>query len=280
MNSRAFTLSLLIAGIAMFMVYSFLEGREAQFVEEYGNPSPVVVAKVDIKELELIDDRKLKIENIPKKFQMPGHFKKIEELYNTIAAVPIKAGEQITRPRITYPGAQSGLSRQISVGKRALSVQVQESQAVSKLIKPGDRVDVLATIDYAGGKKERIKVKTVLQDILVLSTGLYVTNSIPIVNLQTSETESREMKFNKFVNFNTVTLELTPFEVQKMIFLVSSGGSIYLTLRNNDDKAIERISGTRLFDVLGEDAAEAKVYFAEQQSREKTRTGGGGQGGR
>lgn len=276
MNSRAFTLSLVIAGIAMFMVYSFLEGREAQFVEEYGNPSPVVVAKVDIKELELIDDRKLKIENIPKKFQMPGHFKKIEELYNTIAAVPVKAGEQITRPRITYPGAQSGLSRQIAVGKRALSVQVQESQAVSKLIKPGDRVDVLATIDYAGGKKERIKVKTVLQDVLVLSTGLYVTNSVPIVNLQTSETDSREMKLNKYVNFNTVTLELTPFEVQKMIFLVSSGGSIYLTLRNNDDKAIERISGTRLFDVLGEDAAEAKTYFAEQQAAQRNRAGGPG----
>ncbi|MFP5491306.1 MAG: Flp pilus assembly protein CpaB [Bacteriovoracia bacterium] len=276
MNSRAFTLSLVIAGIAMFMVYSFLEGREAQFVEEYGNPSPVVVAKIDIKELELIDDRKLKIENIPKKFQMPGHFKKIEELYNTIAAVPVKAGEQITRPRITYPGAQSGLSRQIAVGKRALSVQVQESQAVSKLIKPGDRVDVLATIDYAGGKKERIKVKTVLQDVLVLSTGLYVTNSVPIVNLQTSETESREMKLNKYVNFNTVTLELTPFEVQKMIFLVSSGGSIYLTLRNNDDKAIERISGTRLFDVLGEDAAEAKTYFAEQQAAQRGRAGAPG----
>jgi len=278
MNSRAFTLSLVIAGIAMFMVYSFLEGREAQFVEEYGNPSPVVVAKVDIKELELIDDRKLKIENIPKKFQMPGHFKKIEELYNTIAATPIKADEQITRPRITYPGAQSGLSRQIAVGKRALSVQVQESTAVSKLIKPGDRVDVLATIDYAGGRKERIKVKTVLQDVLVLSTGLYVTNSIPLVNLQTSETDSREMKLNKYVNFNSVTLELDPYEVQKMIFIISSGSGIHLTLRNNDDKSIERTTGTRLYDVLGEDAAEAKAYFAEQLAKEKARSGG--QGGR
>ncbi len=274
MNSRAFTLSLVIAGIAMFMVYSYLDDRESKFIEEYGNPSPVVVAKVDIKELELIDDRKLKIENIPKKFQMPGHFKKIEELYNTIAAVPVKTGEQITRPRITYPGAQSGLARQIAVGKRALSVQVQENQAVSKLIKPGDRVDVLATIDYAGGKKERVKVKTVLQDVLVLSTGLYVTNSVPIVNLQTSENEGREMKLNKYVNFNTVTLELTPFEVQKMVFLVTGGGGIFLSLRNNDDKTIERISGTRLFDVLGEDAPEAKAYFAEQQSKEKTRTGG------
>jgi pilus assembly protein CpaB len=278
MNSRAFTLSLVIAGIAMFMVYSFLEGREAQFVEEYGNPSPLVVAKVDIKELELIDDRKLKIENIPKKFQMPGHFKKIEELYNTIAATPIKAGEQITRPRITYPGAQSGLSRQIAVGKRALSVRVEETTAVSKLIKPGDRVDVLATIDYAGGKKERIKVKTVLQDVLVLSTGLYVTNSIPIVNLQTSETESREMKLNKYVNFNSVTLELDPYEVQKMIFIISSGGGIHLTLRNNDDKTMERITGTRLYDVLGEDAAEAKAYFADQLAKDKARSGG--QGGR
>ena len=32
---------------------------------------------------------------------------------------PIKKGEQITVPRVTYPGAQSGLSRQISIGKRA-----------------------------------------------------------------------------------------------------------------------------------------------------------------
>jgi pilus assembly protein CpaB len=61
-----------------------------------------------------------------------------------------------------------------------------------------------------------------------------------------------------------------------MIFLVSSGGSIYLTLRNNDDKAIERISGTRLFDVLGEDAAEAKTYFAEQQAAQRGRAGAPG----
>lgn len=276
MNSRAFTLSLVIAGIAVFMVYSFLEGREAQFVEEYGNPSPVVMAKVDIKELELIDDRKLKVENVPKKFQMPGHFKKIEELYNTIAAVPIKTGEQITRPRITYPGAQSGLSRQISVGKRAFSVQVSEQSAVSKLLKPGDRVDVLAMIDYAGGKKEKMKVKTVLQDILVLSTGLQVTNNIPLVNMQTSETEVREMKLNTYTNFGTVTMELTPFEVQKMIFLVSAGNGIFLSLRNNDDKNKELIGGTRLFDVLGDDAPEAKTYFSEQQARERTRTGAPG----
>lgn len=275
MNSRAFTTSLMLALLAVAMIYSYIESRETELQSDYGNQTPVVVAKEDIKELEIIDDRKVHLVNVPSKFQMPGHFKRVEDLYNTIAAVPIKKGEQITVPRVTYPGSQSGLSRQISIGKRAFALQVTENQAVSRLLKPGDRVDILALVDYASGKKEKLKVKTVLQDVLILSTGLYVTNSVPIVNLK-GESDSRQLKLNNYTNFNTVTLELTPFEVQKMVFLVSAGNGIYLSLRNNDDKTIERISATRLYDVLGEDAAEAKTYFAEQMARESKRTGAGG----
>lgn len=276
MNSRAFTTSLLLAALAVAMIYSYIESRETELQSDYGNQTPVVVAKEDIKELEIIDDRKVQLVNVPKKFQMPGSFTRVEDLYNTIAAVPIKKGEQITVPRVTYPGAQSGLSRQISIGKRALSIQVTEGQAVSRLLKPGDRVDILALVDYAAGKKERLKVKTVLQDVLVLSTGLYVTNSVPLVNLKSGNNDSRQMKLNSYTNYNTVTLELSPFEVQKMVFLISAGNGIYLSLRNNDDKTVERINATRLYDVLGEDAAEAKSYFAEQAARETRRTGAGG----
>ena len=275
MNTRAFTTSLILAGLAVMLVLSYISSRETELISEYGQSTPVVVASEDIKELEVIDDRKVKLVNIPASFQMPGHFKSVEELYNTIAAVPIKKGEQITSPRVTYPGAQSGLSRQISIGKRALSIQITEGQAVSRLIKPGDRIDVLALVDYAAGKKEKLKVKTVLQDVLVLSTGLAVTNSIPLVDMKNGS-ESRQVKLNSYTNYSTVTLELTPFEVQTMVFMMSAGNGIYLSLRNNDDKTIERIKATRLFDVLGEDAAEAKTYFAEQQSMNTKRIGGGG----
>ena len=275
MNTKAFTTSLILAALAVMMVLSYISSRETELISEYGDSTPVVVAKEDIKELEIIDDRKVQLKNIPKSFQMPGHFKSVEDLYNTIAAVPIKAGEQITAPRVTYPGAQSGLSRQISIGKRALSIQVTEGQSVSRLLKPGDRVDVLALVDYAAGKKEKLKVKTVLQDVLILSTGLYVTNSVPIVNLK-NENDSRQMKLNSYTNFNTITLELTPFEVQNMVFMMSAGNGIYLSLRNNDDKNIERIKATRLFDVLGEDAAEAKIYFAEQSAQAGRKGASGG----
>lgn len=279
MDSRAFSTSFMLAGVAVFMIWSYINSRETELISEYGSMTPVVVAKEDIKELEIIDDRKVTLKNIPAKYQMPGHFKRVEDLFNTIATVPIKKDEQITSPRVTFPGAQSGLSRQISIGKRAMSIQVNENQAVSRLLKPGDRVDVLTMVDYAAGKKERLKVKTVLQDILILSTGLFVTNSVPVVNVKT-ENSLRQMKLNSYTNYATITLELTPFEVQKMVFLISSGNQIYLSLRNNDDKQIERITATRLFDVLAEDAAEAKTYFAEQAAASSGQNKKGPAGGR
>lgn len=270
MNSRAFTLSLVIAGIAVFMVYTYIDGRESQFIQEYGNSVPVVVAKVDIKELELIDDRKVQIITVPDRFRMPGSFTRIEELYNTIASVPIKAGEQITKPRVSYPGSRSGLSRQISIGKRAFSVRVSEAESIGKLLKPGDRVDVLALLDFAGGRKEKMKVKTVLQDVYVLATGFNVTKDLPLVGMNVDQ-EVKTMNLNTYTNFNTVTLELTPYEAQKMYFIIRAGSGFYLSLRNNDDKNYESISGTKLFDVLGDDAAEARAFFQQQEEQQKRR---------
>ena len=87
MNSRAFSLSVLIAGIAMFMAWSYIDSEEAALIKKYGNSQPVVIAKVDIRELELIDDTKVQVITVPEKFRMPGHVKRVEEVYNTTCIV-------------------------------------------------------------------------------------------------------------------------------------------------------------------------------------------------
>jgi len=271
MNSRAFTLSLVIAVIAVVMVQTYIEGEEAKFNKKYGDMKFVVKAKKDIDELEVIDDTKVEISGVPGSYMQPGAFTKIEDIYNTIAAVPIKTGEQITKPRVLYPGSKTGLSRQIDQGKRAFSVQISEAEAVGRLLKPGDRVDVLSLIDYAGGQIEKIKVKTVLHDVYILATGKRVTGNIPMAKMKI-ENEIKKLDLNTYTNFRTVTLELTPFEVQQMIFLIKAGKGIYFSLRNNDDKEVKGIPGTRLYDVLGDnDAQAAKTYFAEKQAREEKR---------
>ena len=78
------------------------------------------------------------------------------------------------------------------------------------------------------------------------------------------------MNLNTYSQFNTVTLELTPFQIQKLVYLLTySNAQPYLSLRNNNDKKIIKIESTRIFDVLGEDEAEAKIYFAEKYSKGK-----------
>jgi pilus assembly protein CpaB len=271
MNTRALTLALIIAGFAMFIVYSYIDDQKSALINQYGVPVTVVTAKEDIQELELIDDSKLIITTVPKNFLQPGSFRSIKDLENTIATVPILKGEQITGPRVTYPGSKTGLSRQIAVGKRGVAISVSEKDAVGRLIKPGDRVDVLASIDISqGARKDMQKSKTILQDVLVLSTGMSMTNSIPIYGVETPRV-IKTMNLNTYTTYNTITLELEPYEVQKIAFVQSfgSGGSnIYLSLRNNSDKSLINIKATQIYDVLGDEAQDAKVFFNEKYKTE------------
>lgn len=269
MNTRAFSLALIIAGIAMFMVYTYIEDQRAQIVKNFGENVSVAVAKVDIKELELLDDTKITMKSVPKNFAHSGSFSSIKEVENTLATVPIMKGEVITKPRVTYPGAKTGLSQQVSAKKRAFSISITDRQAVSKLIKPGDRVDIIAPIDYSSGQKEMQKTNTILQDVLVLSTGMSMSNAIPIYGVKTPNA-IRQMNANVYTQYNTVTLELTPYEVQKLVFLIVYGGNRpFLSLRNNNDKEIKRIKATDIFDVITdeEEKAEAKTYFLKKNQK-------------
>lgn len=269
MNTRALTLALIIATVAMFMVYTYIEDQRSAMIKKYGIQSSVIVAKEDIQELDLIDDSKIEVQTVPENFLAPGHFKSIKELENTIATVPIIKGEQITKPRVTYPGIKTGLSRQVSIGKRAVAINTTEKDAVGRLIKPGDRVDVIATIDISqGSRKDLQKTRTVLQDVLVLSTGMSMTNSIPMYGVETPKV-IRTMNLNTYTTYNTITLELDPYDVQKLSFIQSySNGQLSLSLRNNSDKEPVRLKATQIFDILGDDAAEAKIFFNEKINRE------------
>ena len=268
MNTRAFTLALVIAGIAMFMVHTYIEDKESEYRKNYGSPTTVIVAERDIQELELIDETKVRMKTVPKKFAHADSFKDIKSIENTMATVPIIKGEMITKPRVTYPGAKTGLARQVSPNKRAFALSITGAQAAGKLIRPGDRVDVITAIDYSSGRKDMQKTKTVLQDVLVLSTGKAMTNSLPIYGVKTPRA-IRTMNANVYEGFTEVTLELTPYEVQKMVFLlVYSGNRPYLSLRNNADQKQVRIKATSIFDILGHgEIANAKAYFSQQKRR-------------
>lgn len=270
MNNRALTLSLVMAVMAVFFVQSYVSSIEEEAKKKFGTEVLVVVAKRDIKEMETVNETLLEFKNVPKRFLEPAAIfvekkdedkqsqKQIKSLAGTIAVVPIKKGEQITFNKITEPSMKTGLSPQVAPGRRAVAIPVNEFSGVSKLVKPGDRVDLIALIDSGGNKENRI-AKTIMQDIPILSVGRYVTNNAPrIVDSDTAGKE-RVKTLNDDFSFTSVTLEVDTVQAQMLALLLSIGeSSLTMTLRNNDDSERIAAPSTTLADVIGTDLSRVR----------------------
>ncbi len=249
-------MSLLVAIIAVMMIYSYVESTEETLRTQYGSEVAVVVAKTDIRELDLLDETNLTTINVPKKFRQEGAGAKVEDFLGGLSRAPIKAGQQVTRQIVTRAGPRTGLSRQVAVGKRAVTVRVSDHNGVAKLIKPGDRIDVLVKIDRGQGKKELMEVKTLLQDVIVLATGVHVTNTLPgILEQDPSKPEIKTKKaLGEYVNYNTLTLEADPYQAQMLVFAETALDGVYVILRNNDDNSKDPVEKVMLSDVTVKDA--------------------------
>ena len=255
MNNKAFTVSLALALLAVFMMYSFVTSKENEFKLRYGSETAVVVAKKNIREMDEIHADSIEIVSKPKQFVEPGKATSKEEVVGFIAAVNIRKGEQVTLNKVVTPGLKTCLSRQVSPGKRAIAVPVDDNNAVNRLIKPGDRVDIVATIEPPGGQKGSQITKTVLQDVLVLAVGEWAATTAPR-KVEKDDATGKDVVLNLNIarNFNTITVEVEPVAAQQIVLLRNVGSSLTVLLRNNDDSERVFIGGTTLLDVLGNDA--------------------------
>ncbi len=255
MNNRAFTISFIVAILAVSMVYSYVSATEEEFKKQYGTEKAVVVAKKNIGELDILDESNLTLVNVPSKFVQPGTSSTINDFKSALAIAPINEGEQITRTKVTQLGARTGLARQIAVGKRAMTIRIDENTGVAKLLKPGDRIDVLATIDPSGsGNKLFLESRTILQDVLVLATGKFVTNSAPgILEGDPFKPDNKtKVRLSEYQGFSNITLEVDPFQAQTLYY-ATKNLDIYISLRNNDDNVKEELGKTMMKDLMGKD---------------------------
>jgi pilus assembly protein CpaB len=206
----------------------------------------------------------IKLEKVPSKFREPGTIefdtkiseeegkKGMQPLIGAVALVALKSGEQVTFNKITEPSARTGLSPQVSPGMRAVSIPVTETSGVGKLIKPNDRVDLIGVIDGGGGKENKVS-RTLIQDVVVLAVGKYITNNVPrIVEIDGKKQKVRSIAED--VSFNSITIEVEPDQAQRIALILSNPeNSISFSLRNNDDNARVQIPPSNVSDILGGD---------------------------
>lgn len=244
-------ISVAAAIFAAFLIFSYTQEKTSAILKDFGAQTSVVVAASFINEMQTVQENMVELVQIPEKFVQPGYARHIEEVVGTVALAPISRGEQMLNNKVILPGPETGLSLQVSPGKRAITIPVNEHRIVARLLKPGDRVDMIVAVDLKDGNVQKRYIKTLLQDVVILATGQRVVNELPriyeemggrdyIKNLRTE---------NKFAN---ITIEATPAETQKIIYLLStSPGSIFFTLRHPSDNSFISIKKTEMADILG-----------------------------
>jgi pilus assembly protein CpaB len=255
MNSRAMTLSLVMAGIAVFFVMSSVSSIEQNATTKYGDEVTVLVAKQDIREMGTILDSMVEAKSVPRNFVEPTAVRfdgkldvesaegsklysvQLKKVVGSVAIVAVKRGEQLTLNKVTEPSMRTGLASQVTPGKRAVAVPIDEATSVAKLVKPGDRVDVIAVVGTPGfGGRDIKTAKTIFQDVVILAVGRSIVNNVARrVDVEPGGA-TRIRSLTDYDGYNSVTLELDPAQAQLVTAVYAENANkIILSLRNNDD---------------------------------------------
>lgn len=121
-----------------------------------------------------------------------------------------------------------GLADEITDRMRAISISVGGPSAVSGMVKPGDHVDVIGTFTLPSPTKPNeleMVTQTIMQNVLILATGRETAKT----QLQTPD------RGGGGGGYSTVTVLVTPREVEMLVFAEQTRGRLVLALRNPND---------------------------------------------
>jgi pilus assembly protein CpaB len=211
MSQRAFTM-LLIAFAVSAIVYRLV--LTPIIVAPGPQTSEIIVAAHRLEIGTLVKDTDLKagqwVGPVPQ-----GVVLKKENVVGRGVISAINEGEPIFENRLAGVAAGARLAPTIPPGMRAVTIRVNDVVGVAGFVVSGQRVDVLISSTPPGGASNGPKVKTLLQNIEVLSAG----------------TNFQKDAEGKLVQVPVVNVLVTP-EQAEALSLANNQTTVQLILRN------------------------------------------------
>ncbi len=152
----------------------------------------------------------------------------LNSLVGSVVRHALTAGAPVTRGSLVDPNDRGFLAAALGAGMRAVTVPLSPDQGVGGFVFPGDRVDVLVSIEIENEEDQNIK--------------LYTSETI-VRNLRVLAVDQRTAPSGEGENATptvaaTVTLEATP-RIAERIAVARGVGTISLALRSLADSASE-----------------------------------------
>lgn len=216
--------AVVLGAIAAFATFAYLDGvrREA---EAGSRMTEVLVANSDIAQGISADDMLaagvVDRKQIPQRYVPAGAISSVRTVTDQILAVPLSRGEILTTGRFQYPSA-AGLAFNVPKDYVAVTIPADDSRAVAGLVKPGDRVAVIATVEGKGaqaGDMTRIMIPGARVLAVGHSTGVEANRTTTVSSGGALGSGSSQQNQTA----GSVTVALSPTDAEKAIFAVEVG---------------------------------------------------------
>jgi pilus assembly protein CpaB len=222
-------------GAALLLLYKQRFEREVSGGSKVG----VVMAKEDIPLGAELSENQVALRLLPESYLEERHIlaDDVPRILGVRVSRELRANDSILWSDLAVASAHNRtLATILNPGMRAVAVPADQRSTFGGLLRPGDRVDALMTLErQESGEGVTIPL---LQSLLVLATGDDVGGS---------HLERREGRGDLRT---TVTIEATPQQAQVLTHAMSRG-SISLALRNPDDVTLlESLPETTLADII------------------------------
>ncbi|MBK6849401.1 MAG: Flp pilus assembly protein CpaB [Proteobacteria bacterium] len=135
----------------------------------------VVVAAADLPAGQPLSTTDLRLADWPVSSVPRGAFAAVDDLMRlqTVPLVPLAQGAPLLAGQLAATGSGMGAAAKLGDGQRAVAVHTDAVLALARLLYPGARVDVLATLRSfeTGAGSKPVQTKVILQNVTVLAVG-------------------------------------------------------------------------------------------------------------
>ena len=193
----------------------------------------IVTAARDVPTGQRITAEMLELTAMPPDLALADAFNRSELVTGRFARIPIYRGEQLVEAKLASVGdGASGLSYTVPDGYRAMAVEVDKVVGAGGLLRPGDRVDVVAVLTVGDDGNRAL---TIAQNVEVLAVEQKLINVVPAAESAATGSDGTLVdQPDAQPKGSVATLALTPEQAQQ-ILLAEVEGSIRLSVRAPGD---------------------------------------------
>ncbi len=225
-------LAALLGLLAALSAERWLEQRAAEVLPEI-ELEPVLVANVDLPVASELTPRRLEVVSWPAQHVPRDALRDVASASGRVLRRPLQAGEPVLASALMEEGSRGGLTALLDPSKRAMSVRVDPVIGVAGFVKPGARVDVLATLRRID-ENANPYAKMILQDVRVLA-----------VDQQLEQARGAEPEL-----VSVVTLEVEPHQAEQLTFAAHEG-NLQLALRSPATQETVETAAVSVLDLIG-----------------------------